>query len=66
MNKSLWLLLVVLVLFAGQALAVEDLMAQHSFKKIGDSIVDTEALILGNPTWGKPKFGYTINGLAFQ
>ena len=41
-------------------------VAQSQVKKIGDSILDSSALNLGEEKYGKVGFGKQINGLAFQ
>lgn len=40
--------------------------ADFSVKKIGDSVVDSAALTLGDAEFGKAKYGKSINGVSFQ
>ena len=61
MNMKHLFLLVVLVFVTSDVA-----MAQSRVKKIGDSILDSSALNLGEEKYGEVRFAKRINGLSFQ
>ena len=58
--KHLLVLLVLLISFGKSS------MAQVFVKKVGDSLVDSKALSLGNKRFGEVRFSKRINGCSFQ
>lgn len=60
--KTYYLLLIVALVTSTSA----SILADVSVRKVGDSIVDSSTLNLGEKKYGEVRFGRTINGCTFQ